>query len=1174
MWSAAPANNIGSTTICEVGRAGSKNNAALLKRALLSFDVSTLPSNAIVTAATLRLYVEWTQHDPLQLDLTAWRLADDFVEGDSNSGVTWQTQPAVEASPTSGGMMNATAGVWFELSVADVVIAERGSADPGTVALRLAATDEMTIDYRDFGFRSREYGGYAPQLVVEYALPTATPTASVTPTVTPTRTATATTSASATPSPTSTSTATPPDTASATATATTTATPTATEAPTPSCSPTATPSSADTDTPTETPTAPLPTCAPGKQQVNTTSAGDQSAPAVCDLGGGGWVVVWSSAGQDGSGSGVFGQRYDAGGGRLGAEFQVNTYAIGNQDEPTVGCDAAGGFVVAWQSDQQDGSGLGIYAQRYAVGGAPIGGELVVNTVTGGLQAAPAVASAADGAFVVAWHGAPSPGHPGSSVFDVYVRRFSSGGTPLASEAQVNTFELFPQTNAAVCAAASGDFVVAWQSFTQDGSGDGVYARRFTAGGTPLGSEFRVNSTTSGGQTRPSIACQPSGAFVAAWESDAQDGSALGIYAQRFDATGAAVGSELRVNTETADAQSLPAICAADDGGFAVVWVSAAQDGDGAGVFLQRYASDATPTGSETQVNATASGDQTSPALACDAVGDLFAVWQGSNQDGSGTGVFARAFGATPPPSPCVPPDTPTATATATETPTATATATDTPTRTATATYTRTTTPTRTATPTRTPADEATPTATASATATGTVTATASPTPTANGLRILAPGDGTAVNTTSVAVSGTQALSASTVEVNGVAAELVGNEFAVVVPLVEGENAITAVATHALGTASDTIYATRDTVAPGRPRPWLIRIERDQAGSILIGGAFDSVEAGASVTVTNARTGSAVTTAADAAGTFIASLAAEPGDDLVIVAADRAGNNSPSATRRVSADAIAISAPVAQAAIDADRVLVQGTYVAGANVAVIVNDMPAMVANGSFVAANVPIAGLTALTATLIDQRGDRTTTTIPISSSGAVPALVLAVAPASVIAPAAVSFSHTFDSAAPIISFAVDFDGDGQDDLVEPAPPAALQHVYPSAGIYLPRLRVTDGDGHLFEAIAGVQIASPTGVDTQLRAIWGGFTTALAAGDVDGALAMMTPAGQQKYAPVLTTLAPSLPQIASAFSSLQQSTLSPSVGEYAINRVIDGRDRLFFVYFLRGSDGPWRLDSM
>ena len=68
----------------------------------------------------------------------------------------------------------------------------------------------------------------------------------------------------------------------------------------------------------------------------------------------------------------------------------------------------GGFVLSWSSNGQDGSGYGVYAQRYAASGAAVGGEFRVNTETNGNQTdntygyGPTMAASADGGFVVAW----------------------------------------------------------------------------------------------------------------------------------------------------------------------------------------------------------------------------------------------------------------------------------------------------------------------------------------------------------------------------------------------------------------------------------------------------------------------------------------------------------------------------------------------------------------------------------------------------------------------------------------------------------------------------------------------------------------------------------------------------------------------------------------------------
>ena len=81
-------------------------------------------------------------------------------------------------------------------------------------------------------------------------------------------------------------------------------------------------------------------------------------------GGGNFVVVWHDAGQDGSGAGVFGQRYASDGTPQGSEFRVNTHTTDAQGSASVASIGGGTFVVAWQSQNQDGSAYGIFSQRY------------------------------------------------------------------------------------------------------------------------------------------------------------------------------------------------------------------------------------------------------------------------------------------------------------------------------------------------------------------------------------------------------------------------------------------------------------------------------------------------------------------------------------------------------------------------------------------------------------------------------------------------------------------------------------------------------------------------------------------------------------------------------------------------------------------------------------------
>ncbi len=241
------------------------------------------------------------------------------------------------------------------------------------------------------------------------------------------------------------------------------------------------------------------------------------------------VVTWSSLGQDGSVYGVYGQRYNAAGLPQGGEFRVNTTTAGDQRFSTVAMDADRDFVVTWSSLGQDGSVRGIYGQHYNAAGLPQGGEFQVNTTTAGDQLFSTVAMDADGDFVVTW---TSLGQDGSG-YGVYGRRYNAAGLPQGGEFQVNTTTASDQLFSTVAMDADGDFVVTWSSFGQDGSGYGVYGRHYNAAGLPQGGEFRVNSTTASDQRFSTVAMDADGDFVVTWSSFGQDGSGFGVYGQRF-----------------------------------------------------------------------------------------------------------------------------------------------------------------------------------------------------------------------------------------------------------------------------------------------------------------------------------------------------------------------------------------------------------------------------------------------------------------------------------------------------------------------------------------------------------------------------------------------------------------------------------------------------------------
>ncbi|MBM4397429.1 MAG: putative metal-binding motif-containing protein, partial [Deltaproteobacteria bacterium] len=277
-----------------------------------------------------------------------------------------------------------------------------------------------------------------------------------------------------------------------------------------------------------------------------------------------------------------------------AEFQVNLTTDGHQETGTGARRAAlakdGRFIVAWQAQGQDGSGWGVYGRRFNADGTPDGGEVALAAWTSDDQTDPTIA-AYDSGYVAAWRSRGSDSDGG-----VFARRFSLTATAIGSEFRVHSATTGDQRAPALASLPDGRFAVAWQG-PGDGAGNAVFVKRYKLDGT-FSADARVNTYTTGDQTRPSVAYFPDGRFVMAWESAGQDGSGLGVYAQRFTAAGERDGAEARVNEANGGDQSRPSVAAFTDGRWAVVFQGPGGQGSGADVLLRLFAADGTPDGAE------------------------------------------------------------------------------------------------------------------------------------------------------------------------------------------------------------------------------------------------------------------------------------------------------------------------------------------------------------------------------------------------------------------------------------------------------------------------------------------------------------------------------------------------------------------------------------------------
>ena len=143
-------------------------------------------------------------------------------------------------------------------------------------------------------------------------------------------------------------------------------------------------------------------------EVNSYTTNDQRFPAVAMTLSGSFVVVWAgrgSPGNDDDYNSIQGRRFDSDGIAIAGDFQVNTYTTDNQYHPGVTADSDGGFVVVWRSfgsSQGESLSFAVVGQRYNSDGSAAGSDFQANTYTTGAQFRSQVAADAAGDFVVVW----------------------------------------------------------------------------------------------------------------------------------------------------------------------------------------------------------------------------------------------------------------------------------------------------------------------------------------------------------------------------------------------------------------------------------------------------------------------------------------------------------------------------------------------------------------------------------------------------------------------------------------------------------------------------------------------------------------------------------------------------------------------------------------------------
>jgi len=312
-------------------------------------------------------------------------------------------------------------------------------------------------------------------------------------------------------------------------------------------------------------------------QVNMANEGNQTEPAVAMSGGGNFAVAWEGPGLEEED--IFLRLFDPNGKAVTDELLINSRTTGRQLCPSVTATDAGRLIVAWESREivEDVNRTSIRARIFEPNGAALGDDILADANVYDCRY-PDVAADANGRFVVVWM-------QERSTNTILARLFDPNGAPAAEPFEVSTTAISSITRPSVAMTSLGRFVIVWDGDPNRASEDDIHARLYDPNAQPAGEPFVVNALRDGAQQWPQVAMNDASEFVVVWEHDTGDpNAAIDVFARRFNAASQPVGEPSQLNTYTQDRQRRPAVAIAEDGAFVAAWESNEQDGASYGIF--------------------------------------------------------------------------------------------------------------------------------------------------------------------------------------------------------------------------------------------------------------------------------------------------------------------------------------------------------------------------------------------------------------------------------------------------------------------------------------------------------------------------------------------------------------------------------------------------------------
>jgi hypothetical protein len=325
-----------------------------------------------------------------------------------------------------------------------------------------------------------------------------------------------------------------------------------------------------------------------------------------------YFVYWKGT------SATYGQIVDLNGTKIGQRFQINTFYIQSIASTHVTSDGNNYFAV-WGEDD-------IYGQLYDQNGNKLGTELQINDEPY-CQNAPKVAFNGQ-SYCVTWYGYYEQfmgiDHFTGSIIKayyhyIYHRIIDTAGNMGAEKQSMVLYEYDGYSREDLAITINGHattFFVVWQfdpwseieAYSIDSAGN-------------AGTVQTVNNYTSGIQNMGQLSSLQN-IYLVTWSGQGQDGGVTGIYGRLYNLNGTPVGSQFQINTTTEGTKKNPSI-STDGSYYFITWEG--YNSDSYQIYTQQYSVSGVKIGNENMICDTSSKNSLYPAVATN-LDEYCVVW--------------------------------------------------------------------------------------------------------------------------------------------------------------------------------------------------------------------------------------------------------------------------------------------------------------------------------------------------------------------------------------------------------------------------------------------------------------------------------------------------------------------------------------------------------------------